>query len=143
LTYNNPWRYKGEIFDSDKIQDHYGFVYLITNLANEKKYIGKKFFWTSKTRQVNKKVKKYKAESNWQSYYGSNDKLAADIDIEGEALFKREILVLCKTKGAAGYFEAKLQFETDCILKDEFYNTWIMVRVRSNHLKGVCLNSAF
>ena len=43
------WLYKGlpynppEDFTTD---DLYGFVYLITNRANAKKYVGKKFFWS-------------------------------------------------------------------------------------------------
>ena len=35
------WTYKGKIVE-DIPQEYIGFVYLITNLTNDKKYIGKK-----------------------------------------------------------------------------------------------------
>jgi hypothetical protein len=39
MSYDNPWRYNGEIFDSDDIKDYYGFVYLIECLENDRKYL--------------------------------------------------------------------------------------------------------
>ena len=29
MSYENPWRFNGEIFESFDIQDYFGFVYLI------------------------------------------------------------------------------------------------------------------
>jgi hypothetical protein len=29
MSYENPWRYNGEVFDSNDIQDSFGFVYRI------------------------------------------------------------------------------------------------------------------
>ena len=69
------WKYKDIDFTEDMIGDSYGFVYLITNLENNRKYIGKKLFWFSKTKQIKGKKKKYKVLSDWQTYYGSNDEL--------------------------------------------------------------------
>lgn len=130
------WQYNQEVFTEEKIGDYYGFVYQITNLSNNKKYIGKKFFYSSKTKQVNGKKKKFKVSSDWQSYYGSNQELKNDVEKLGKDLFKREILHLCKTKGDCGYIEAKQQFVLDVLEKpDEYYNTWIMVRVHRKHLK--------
>ncbi len=40
----------------------YGYVYLITNNQTGKKYIGKKLFWFSKTKQVKGKKKRTKVE---------------------------------------------------------------------------------
>ena len=129
------WIYKEEEFTEDKIGDHYGFVYLITNLSSGKKYIGKKFFYSSKTKQVKGKKKRIKVPSDWQSYYGSNTELQKDVIMLGEKSFKREILHLCKTKGWCSYYETKEQFVNDVLLKDDFYNNWIMCRVRKTHLK--------
>ena len=56
--YENPWLLNGEVFDSEQIDKYVGFVYLITNLTNKKKYIGKKLFQFSKTKQVKGKKKK-------------------------------------------------------------------------------------
>ena len=39
------WLYNDQEFTEDMIGDNVGFVYLITNLQNGRKYIGKKTFW--------------------------------------------------------------------------------------------------
>jgi hypothetical protein len=53
----------------------------------------------------------------------------------GPENFKREILHLCKSKGVCGYLEAKEQFINNVLESDDYYNTWIMVRVRKSHIK--------
>jgi hypothetical protein len=114
-----------------------GFVYRITNLANGKMYIGKKSFWSSKTIVVNGKKKKTKVESSWKSYYGSNEALQTDVKEFGTENFKREVLSIHKSKSLVSYYEAKWQFQEDALLKpDQYYNSWIMVRVRTAHIAG-------
>jgi hypothetical protein len=129
------WTHNNIDFTEDLIGDNYGFVYQITNLTNGKKYIGKKFFYSAKTKQVNGKKKKIKVPSNWQTYYGSNTELVNDVILHGEDNFFREILHLCKSKGECGYLEAKEQFVRGVIEGNDYYNTWIMVRVRKSHIK--------
>ena len=126
------WLYNNEPFDD--IADYVGFVYIITNLTNGRKYIGKKNFYFSKTRTIKGKKKRSKIESDWREYYGSNKELLEDVEKLGRDLFKREIVRLCKSKGEFGYWEAKLQFENNVLESDEWYNTWIMVRVHKKHL---------
>jgi hypothetical protein len=134
------WIFNGVDFTEDLIGDNYGFVYQITNLTNGKKYIGKKFFYSAKTKQVKGKKKKYKASSDWQTYYGSNSILQEDVKNLGHENFYREIIHLCKSKGECGYLEAKEQFIRGVIESDDYYNTWIMVRVRDTHIKNVRLS---
>lgn len=129
------WQYNDKDFTDDLIGDNYGFVYQITNLANNKKYIGKKFFYSTKTKQVKGKKKKLKVSSDWQTYYGSSDTLKQDVLQYGPENFKREIIHLCKSKGVCGYLEAKEQFINNVLESDDYYNTWIMVRVRKSHIK--------
>ena len=130
------WTYNGKDFTEDLVGNNYGFVYQITNLTNGRKYIGKKFFYSAKTKQVKGKKKKYKASSNWQTYYGSSDNLTKDVLQLGHENFIREILHLCLSKGECGYLEAKEQFRNNVLETDNYYNTWIMVRVRKDHIKG-------
>ena len=131
------WIFKDIDFTEDMIGENYGFVYCITNTTTGKKYIGKKFFYSSKTKQVKGKKKRLKVSSDWQTYYGSNDILKKDVIMHGQDQFKREIIHLCKTKGECGYLEAKEQFTNGVLESDNFYNNWIMVRVRKSHIKGL------
>lgn len=130
------WKYNGKDFTENDIGDNYGFVYLITNLQTGKKYIGKKFFYSARTKVVKGKKKRYKTFSDWQTYYGSNTELQNDVKMLSVSLFEREILHLCKTKGECGYLEAKEQFDRRVLESNEYYNTWVMVRVRKSHIKA-------
>ena len=66
------WIYKDTEFTETDILDNYGFVYEITNIQTGKKYIGKKFFYSQKTKIVKGKKKRHKIESDWKTYHGSN-----------------------------------------------------------------------
>jgi len=129
------WFYNDQEFTEDMIGDNVGFVYVIENLSNNKKYIGKKLFKFSKTKKVKGKKKKTKTESNWKSYYGSNEELLEDVKVLGEENFSREILHLCKSKGTCNYLEMKEQILHNALESDSYYNQWIMCKVHRSHIK--------
>jgi len=131
------WIFGDKEFSENEIGDNYGFVYEITNLKTGKKYIGKKFFYSIKTKVIKGKRKKQKLQSDWKTYYGSNTELQNDVIIQGKENFKREILYLCKSKGECGYIEAREQFTKKVLESNDYYNSWIMVRVRKTHIKGI------
>jgi len=133
---NTPeWTYLNESFtETPERRDLYGFVYLITNLIDGRKYVGKKFFWSMKSKQVNKRRKRFLAESDWRDYWGSNDELKKDIDIAGSSNFKREILHLCSSKSECSYLEAKEQIDRGVLLSKEYYNSWISLKITKKHL---------
>jgi len=131
------WIYKGEYLE--EIPDGYvGMVYMITNVANNKKYIGKKIFHFTKTKQVKGKKKKSKVESDWQTYYGSNKELNEHVDIFGTNNFKREILYLCVNKSQMSYLELREQIDRRVLETEEYYNQWISAKVhKTKHLTNI------
>ena len=138
------WTHNNKTFESEDIQDNIGFVYLITDLANGMKYIGKKKF-ISKTKKPPLKGMKRKRtvieESDWKNYYGSNETLKALVAID-KTRFKREILHLCKSKGEMSYWETKLQFQYDVLLRDDFYNQFVGCKIHKSHLKNLLTSSS-
>ena len=130
------WYYNNELYDTTP-EDFQGFVYEITELDTNKKYIGKKNFWKPKTLPITKKRKRRvrtRTESDWKQYYGSSNEVCKLVEEYGTEKFRREILRLCKTKGEMSYHEAKLQFEKDVLLSDEYYNNFIGCKIHSKHL---------
>lgn len=125
------WIYRGEEFNPDSIdkKELYGFVYIITNLSNNRKYIGKKFFWSKRAKKL--------VESDWRKYYGSNKNLKTEVLSEGKDNYHREILHLCKTKSECAYLEAYEQFKCNAILDETYYNDWLSCRVTRKHLMKV------
>lgn len=131
------WLYNGRPVDESELEGYVGFVYVITNLEDDRVYVGKKTLKFRKTKVVKGKKKRYLVDSDWKTYWGSNKLLHEDVLELGESKFRREILRLCKTKGELNYFEAKCQFETGALESDRAYNEWIMVKVHRSHLKKV------
>lgn len=133
------WTYNDNEYNETP-EEYQGFVYIITELDTDKKYIGKKFFWKPKTLPVTKKRKrrvKTRVESDWRKYYGSSKEVQQLLELKGSDNFKRVILRLCKTKGECSYFEAKYQFDNDVLLRDDYYNEFIGCKIHSKHLKDI------
>jgi len=129
------------LFESKEIEtlpeDCVGFVYLITNLTNNRKYIGKKLarFKTSKPPLKGRKNRRRGTkESDWREYYGSNDELNKDIEQLGTENFKREILYYCNSKAECSYIEAREQFRHKVLETPQYYNGHIQVRVHGSHI---------
>ena len=133
MSYHNPWIYDERPFDSDNINDYFGFVYKITNLINGRSYIGRKYFWSFRTTPGKKR--KVKQESDWKKYYGSCPELKEDIKQTGNKTFyKREILSLHKTKGTCNFEETKQLFLNNVLSESlddgspAYYNSNILGR---------------
>ena len=130
------WYYNNELFELTP-EEYQGFVYQITELHTNKKYIGKKNFWKPKILPINKTRKRRvrtRVESDWKTYFSSSSQIQKLVEESGEEKFKREILKLCKTKGEMSYYEAKLQFDNNVLFRDDYYNEFIGCRVHSKHL---------
>lgn len=146
----NDWMYQGLKFTPDEPftyerygNEWYGFVYCITHRGTNRKYIGKKFFWSKKTLPITKTRKRRKityVESDWKTYYGSNKHLNEELEQHGKEFYHREILHLCKTKGECAYMETKEQFDREVLLSDNYYNGIINCRIGAKSLKNICTN---
>lgn len=129
------WYYQGKEIGDDEIENFIGFVYIVTNLTNNKSYIGKKLFTSTRTKLLKGKKKKVKSDSGWRAYFGSNAVLKEDVAKLGAENFKREILHLCKSKGTCNYLELREQIDRRVLESDLWYNEWIAVKVHQSHIK--------
>lgn len=131
------WFYNGKEFTEEEIGDCVGFVYLITNTQTQRKYIGKKLFTKSKTTQVKGKKKKTRVSSDWQLYYGSNKVLQEEVDKNGNAMYHRQILHLCRSLSECSYYETYEIFVRGALISDQYYNDWVSCRIRKSNLKSL------
>lgn len=83
----------------------YGYIYLTTNLINNKKYIGQ-----------------HKSSELDESYKGSGKVLLQALDKYGHENFKCEILTWCKSKKELDEQEEFYIDLYNCVESDEFYN---------------------
>ena len=132
------WLYEDKEFTD--VEDYYGFIYLIENLVNGRKYIGRKYLTKAGYKTVKGKRKKLRVESDWRDYYGSSTSLKEDIDLYGKDNFRRTILRLCKSRGECNYFETKYIFDTDAILDPKYYNSWVSCKIQTSHVKALLFN---
>ena len=117
-----------EKFESDA----FGFIYIITNLKNNRKYIGKKQC-ISKTKRKPLKGRTNKRivlkESDWKIYTSSSNDLNLDIQKFGKEKFVFKILKTCNSKWELAYYEIKEQLDRNVLLRNDFYNGIINVRI--------------
>jgi len=110
----------------------YGFIYKITNLTNDKKYIGKKQCQSIRKRpplKGRKNKRHEKIETDWKTYTSSSNELNKDLETLGKDNFKFEILRWCDSKWELSYYEARLQFKEEVLIRNDYYNGIINVRI--------------
>jgi len=132
------WYYHNtsEPFKEEDIQDHIGFVYLITHNLTGRKYVGKKFFTKAAYKQVKGKKKKIRKASDWENYWSSSEQLKNEVKINGEDQYTREILHLCKTRSICSYWETWEIFSRHALLSDSYYNALCSCKIHKSHVLG-------
>ena len=128
------WLYNNIEFTEDMIGDSFGFIYEITNLLDNRKYVGKKFFTRAGTKQIKGKKKKVRLSSGWENYWSSSKELQEDVKKLGEANFVRKILYLCKSRSECSYRETKEIFIRDALLTTDYYNSWVSCKIHKAHV---------
>lgn len=116
----NPWVYRGEPFIPKELKGYAGFVYLITDNTNGKKYIGRKYFNFS--RKKGKATRRTTFESDWKGYYGSSKEVSRLVEEKGKENFSREIIVLCKSKGETNFAEVFCQMLVGVLESENWLN---------------------
>jgi hypothetical protein len=110
----------------------FGFIYEIINTINNKKYIGKKQC-VSRFKKAPLKGRKNKRivrrESDWKTYTSSSADLNEDIIKHGKDKFIFKILKTCNSKWELAYFEICEQIKQNVLLREDYYNGIINVRI--------------
>ena len=135
------WLYKNKVIKTieDFPKDCFGFVYEVTHIPTGKKYLGKKVLFFNQKKPLTQKellecigpgrkpkYKRIEKESDWKTYYGSQENIKQLVK-EGKAEdFKREILYLASNKKMLTYIETKLLFLNEVLEKDEYLNSNIL-----------------
>lgn len=142
------WRYKEKLVTeiADMPEGTYGFIYRVTHIPTQKKYIGKKVLFFERNVKLGKREtealkeerkaagiggrvpakKKVIKESDWKTYYGSQDeikKLARESRPED---WTRDILEFVPTKKLLTYYEIKHIFTNDALENNDFLNDNIL-----------------
>lgn len=132
---NINWFYQGKEIKSinDCEPDALGFIYEITNLSNNKKYLGRK---TIRKPNYTSGVNKGKSKGNYvfTTYCGSSKSLLEDI--KSGNTYKKEIIRWCYSKAELTYYESQAIYCSDSLIREDFYNFWCKSTVYSRHLNS-------
>jgi hypothetical protein len=125
------WQYNDKpVLTIDDMPNHtIGFVYIITHISSGKYYIGKKSVYQTRTLKPLSGMKKKRivtSESDWQTYYSSNDIIRAEVKKGYADQFSREIIKFCFSKKSLTYFETKEQFLRNVLEDETSYNNNIL-----------------
>ena len=124
------WKYQNQELTNIP-EDSIGYIYQITNLIDNKIYIGKKLLSSNRKVRLTKKekllpenkrktFKRVIKETDWQNYWSSSDELKQDVSRLGKENFKREILLFVKTKQDLSYYETYFQMKFDVLFSNSY-----------------------
>lgn len=138
------WEYKGRLITeiADMPEDTFGFIYRVIHKPTQKKYIGKKVLYFERNVALGKKElevlkeerkaagiggrvpakKKVIKESDWKTYYGSQDEIKKLVKSSKPEDWTREILEFVTTKKLLTYYEIKYILVHDALEDNDYLN---------------------
>jgi len=135
------WLYNNEVVETieDIPANTFGFIYITTHIPSGMAYIGKKSLYHNVKRKLTKKelaeqtgrgrkstTETIQKESDWKTYYGSEDFIKQRIKEKKQDEFKREIIHFVENKKMLTYFECKYQFMYGVIENENYLNSNIL-----------------
>lgn len=109
--------------------NHFGFVYEMTNRETGRKYIGKKQYWFKKPGKKSTKSMDSPGwnpdawrPSDWKTYKSSSNSVKKDTC---KSEFDYVILSQWRSSQELIYVEARLQWAREVLKGDQYYNNWI------------------
>ena len=142
------WRYKGTLVTeiSDMPEGTFGFIYQVVHLPTKKKYIGKKVLFFERNVKLGKKEtealkeerkaagiggrvpakKKVVKESDWKTYYGSQEEIKKLAKTSKPEDWTRDILDFVPTKKLLTYYEIKHIFIHNALEDSDYLNDNIL-----------------
>jgi hypothetical protein len=136
------WLYKDKRIQdiTDFPQGTYGFIYISVHIPTGKSYLGKKSLYHNVKKKLGKKelaeqpitrgrtatTKQIIKESDWKTYYGSEEFIKQEIKLGKKEEFTREIIQLVNNKKLLTYFECKYLFNSGVLESDIWLNSNIL-----------------
>ena len=135
------WLYNNEVVETieDIPANTFGFIYITTHIPSGISYIGKKSLYHNVKRKLTKKelaeqtgrgrkstTETIQKESDWKTYYGSEEFIKQKIKEKKQDEFKREIIHFVENKKMLTYFECKYQFMYGVLENENYLNSNIL-----------------
>jgi hypothetical protein len=135
------WLYNNKVVETieDIPANTFGFIYITTHISSGISYIGKKSLYHNVKRKLTKKelaeqtgrgrkstTETIQKESDWKTYYGSEEFIKQKIKEKKQDEFKREIIHFVENKKMLTYFECKYQFMYGVIENENYLNSNIL-----------------
>jgi hypothetical protein len=135
------WLYNNKVVETieDIPANTFGFIYITTHIPSGMAYIGKKSLYHNVKRKLTKKelaeqtgrgrkstTETIQKESDWKTYYGSEDFIKQRIKEKKQDEFKREIIHFVENKKMLTYFECKYQFIYGVLENENYLNSNIL-----------------
>jgi hypothetical protein len=129
------WKYKDKVISdiSEVPEGAFGFVYEVSHLPSNKRYVGRKQLISVTTKALGKKElaeltdkraskkKKVQKESDWKTYYGSHSTIKELIKEGKQEEFERTIIEFAFSPKHLTYLETKYLFSLGVLENGDVY----------------------